>query len=131
MITKTAPTPPPASGVFTSTVTTLKNGKFVGDLDEALRTVTEAVNRVQKAGSVTLTLEIRPNGLGVGDTPLFQVVADIKNKIPKKKETGQSFFADDDHNLTRRNPNQDEVKFREVDGDDDEIPAAAPAQKAQ
>lgn len=122
-------TAPPSSGVFVSTIATLKNGSFVNELDDALRLVTEAVNECQKKGSITLQLTVMPNGVGLGGYPLFQVVPNITPKAPRKAEKAQSFFADEEYNLTRRNPSQEDFKLSAVK--DDEIPAEAGVKKAQ
>lgn len=96
------------TGVFISTITTLKNGAFQVELDDAIRTVTEAVNRTQLKGAIKVTLQIVPNGVGLGDVPVYAVVPDCDPIIPKKPEKGQTFFADEHFNLIRRNPNQTE-----------------------
>lgn len=111
-----------APGVFASTLTALHGGKVLEDLDDALREITESVEMSGKPGAVVLRLDIIPAGQGVGDTPLFKVVEDIKLVRPKKKRPGQTFFADEHHNLTRRAPKQTEMPLHAV-----ESPSAASA----
>lgn len=104
-----------AAGVFASTLSALHGGKVLEDLDDALREITQAVEISGKAGAVVLKLDILPAGQGVGDTPLFKVVDDIKLVRPKKKRGGVTFFADENHNLTRRAPKQTEMPLTVVE----------------
>lgn len=114
MDNKTDPSPNVSSGTFIATLAALKSGQVLARVDDMLREVTKAVGETQLGGSVTLTLHIAPNGVGVGDVPLFKVTAEPKRKVPEKPEKGQSFYADTDHNLTRRNPTQEEWKLTVV-----------------
>lgn len=108
-----------SSGVFASTLSAMHNGKVLADLDDALRECTRQVGSTQKKGRVTLHLTIVPNGVGQGDTPLYKVEDDIKVTLPKKSRQPSVFFADDDSNLTRRNPKQEEISFKSVQGGSD------------
>lgn len=116
--------PPPSTptGVFVSTLTALKNGQFGDQLDDALREVTAAVLKVGAKGSVTIKLSLSPNGVGAGDVPLLKLVPKISKSIPEKPETSQSFFADEDNNLSRRHPGQGEMKL-ELVSDRTPVPA--------
>lgn len=96
------------SGSFVSTLAALKNGQLITELDDALREVTQAVADTKLKGVVTLTIEIAPGGVGLGETPLYRITPDIGQKIPKKPESSQVFFTDEHFNLTRRSPNQTE-----------------------
>lgn len=106
-----------AAGVFVSTITALKNGSFVNQLDDALRSVTAAVADLKKKGAVVLMLEIEPNGVGPGDVPLFRVRPSVIPKPPKLPEPAQTFFADDYHNLSRRFPGQIDMRLDVVPTD--------------
>lgn len=117
MSTTNTSTPPNApSGVFVSTLSAMHGGKVLEDLDDALRELTQGVNNAQKKGTITLELTVTPNGVGVGDTPLFKVKETIKVKKPVKPRQEQTFFADADNNLTRRNPHQEDIRFTVRDG---------------
>lgn len=113
---KASPTP---SGVFVSTLSAMHGGNVLTDLDDTLREVTKAVNDAQKKGKLILTLTVIPNGLGVGEVPLFKVEENVKATLPKKPRQGQSFFADEDSNLTRRNPNQKDMNLTLVSDNPD------------
>lgn len=106
--TNAIPTP---SGVFVSTLASMHSGKVLTDLDEALRDVTKHVNQSQAKGKLVLELTVSPNGTGAGEIPLFKVSEKVKATLPKAPRPGQSFFADDENNLTRRNPAQEEMKL--------------------
>lgn len=108
--------PESTAGVFVSTLSAMHNGKVLEDLDDTIRDVTRSVQSVGKKGELTLKLVITPNGVGAGDVALFRVEEDIKVKLPKKGRSPSVFFADDDANLTRRNPKQEEIVFTAVDG---------------
>lgn len=108
--------PATPSGVFTSVLGSMHRGQVVVDLDDAIRQVTQAVSETQKPGELTLKLKILPNGVGTGEVPLYKVEEDIKVKLPKVGRKPSVFFADADHNLTRRNPKQEEIAFAELPG---------------
>jgi hypothetical protein len=108
-----APAPIPPSGVFVSTLTA--NPRLVTELDDLLREATRLTQEKGGMSKLTLTLEVHPNGLGSGDVPLFRLVDDAFVTPPKKKKrTGQVYFVDEDHNLTRRHPGQGEITLVEV-----------------
>jgi hypothetical protein len=105
------------SGVFVNSIASMNNGEVVNDIDDALRQAVRASLASAKKSRVTIKLDIVPAGEGVGGTPLFKVVDDIEVKLPKKQRSKSPvFFADDDCNLTRRNPKQDEMKLEALDG---------------
>lgn len=117
-----------SSGVFVSTLSALKNGTFLVQTDDALRELTAKVQQKQIKGKLTITLEVIPNGTGVGDVPLLKVVPDCTITAPKEKAKGETFFADDENNLTRRHPGQGEIKLELVR--DDRAPAGVAAAQA-
>jgi hypothetical protein len=123
-----------SSGVFVSTLAALKGGSFLVSADDALRELTSKVQKQQLKGKLTITLEIVPNGSGVGDVPLLKVVPDISVASPKPKAKGETFFADEDSNLTRRHPGQAEMKLTLVNVRDEpkaEASTAAPKAVSQ
>lgn len=109
--------PPPASqGVFLTTLAALSGGRTVEKLEDALR---EAVGACSKAGAkskITIELTVMPNGLGAGDVPLYKLSAKVKRTLPEVAEPGSSFFADENFNLSRRNPHQEEMKLTTIPG---------------
>lgn len=119
-----------SSGVFISTLSALKSGGLLVQADDALRELTAKVQKQQIKGKLTLTLEIVPNGTGVGDIPLLRVIPDISVTAPKLKAKGETFFADEENNLTRRHPGQADLKLEVVGNPDAPVPALS-VQKAQ
>lgn len=108
---------PSAAGVFLTSIATMNNGEVAADIDDSLRQAVRASQQTGKKSSVTIKLEIVPAGEGVGDTPLYKVVDDITVKLPKRARSKQAvFFADDDCNLTRRNPKQEEMRLETIEG---------------
>lgn len=108
---------PALAGVFGTTLAAMNDGRVLSDLDEALREVTKAALGAGAKATVTLQLTVMPNGNGVGDTPLIKVVDKITTKCPKPaRDKEPVFFADDNFNPTRRNPNQEKIQFTEIEG---------------
>lgn len=106
------------SGSFLATVVTLKTGLFLAEIDDALREVTEAVFKTKLKGKVTITMEIIPNGVGLGDMPVFKLKPDVDKTVPKLPEQGQTFFVDEQFNLMRRHPGQlEDPRLTVVAGD--------------
>lgn len=119
--------PVPLSGTFVSLISTMDHGQVAADIDDALRAATQAAEETGAKAKVTLELTIIPNGVGAGDTPLFKVEAKPKITLPQKARTPQNFFKDDDGNLTRRNPRQEEMKLTAMEGGAKKAEPAAPA----
>jgi hypothetical protein len=114
---KNKTTPPALTGVFISTLAAMNNGDVLTDLDDALREATKASLSSMQKSKVTLELTILPKGEGVGGVPLLSVDDKIKVSLPKPpREKSSVFFADDESNLTRRNPKQEEMRLESLDG---------------
>lgn len=79
------------------------NGVGHRQAGEALQRLVGAVLDTGKKGSVTLTVQVEPMK-GAPDTMV--TVVEVKEKLPVNPPKGAVFYADDDHNLTRRDPNQ-------------------------
>lgn len=89
----------------------MNNGIVINDLDDALRSATKSAADAGAKAKVSLELTVLPNGEGAGGTPLFKLDAKIKVGLPQPPRLPSVFFADDDGNLTRRNPKQEEMKL--------------------
>lgn len=122
VLTTTAPSAPASAGVFLSTLSAMNKGLVLTELDDALREVTKAALDAGKKAKLTLDLTVVPSGNGIGGTPLFAVVNAVKTSLPKPPQDASVFFADDEHNLTRRNPLQEEMTLTLVKA---ELPGAA------
>jgi hypothetical protein len=90
---------PDGNSHFLMAVGRIDGGLGIETADAQLRTVLEAVRRTGKKGSVTLTLEVAPNGeMG------FAASVKVTSKAPNV-QFGQSFFFQDRHGeLTRSAP---------------------------
>ena len=106
----------PVAGTFVNIVTALDRGAVIADLDDLMREATRSAQSAGAKSKVTLELTIIPNGTGAGETPLFKVEAKTKVTAPQAPRQPSNFFVDDDGNLSRRNPRQDEIKFESRDG---------------
>ena len=94
---------------------------------EALQRVVGAVRDTGKKGSVTITVNIEP--MKQSEDALVTTVV-VAEKIPTVAPKGAIFYADEDHNLQRTDPQQLEFEgLREVDEpvlrDTETRPAAA------
>lgn len=117
--------PKAATGVFVSTIGAMHNGKVLHDLDDAIREIVKSCTASGAKGKLTLTLTVTPNGVGASETPLFKLEDEIKISLPKNKRMPSMFFADDESNLTRRDPNQTDLAFEAIDGGKAEVKTPA------
>lgn len=108
--------PKGVTGVFVSTIGAMHQGKVLVDLDDALREIVKSCTTSGAKGKLTLTIIVTPNGVGASETPLFRLDDEIKVSLPKNKRKPSIFFSDENANLTRRDPNQDEMKLTSMDG---------------
>jgi hypothetical protein len=110
--------PPVAStpGVFLETIRTMGGGRTLLKLEEALRDATKAALDAGAKAKLTIELVVTPAGHGAGDVPLLKIIGKVKRTLPEKPEQESSYFADDDFNLSRRNPKQEEMKLTAIDG---------------
>jgi hypothetical protein len=104
------------NGVFLNTIATMAGGRTLEKLEDALREATKAARLAGAKSKLNLELTISPSGEGAGGTPLFKVTGKVKKTLPEKPETASNFFADENDNLSRRNPSQEEIKFAALDG---------------
>lgn len=82
----------------------LDSGAVAAVLTEKLASLVQAVDEHQKAGTLTLTLAIKPNGAGKA-----MVDARVKSSPPEGSADTSMFFARPDGSLTRTSPRQDEL----------------------
>lgn len=111
------PTPPSRSfGVF---LAELEDGRLHGDLSSALRDLVASLEEASARGgkprgklSVTMNFAL--------DDGIVECTADYAVKAPKLARGRSIFWVTPDNNLTRRNPAQADLPFRDVT-----IPAGA------
>ncbi|WP_337878411.1 hypothetical protein [Caldimonas sp.] len=92
---------------FFDTLRDVRGGQVIDDLAEQMQELVRAVEATGKAGTLTLTLEVKPFK---GAAEAAVVVKDtIKLKLPKHESAGTVLFATVDGNLQRNHPAQDEL----------------------
>lgn len=97
---------PEVDGAVLGVLAEHRKGGAITDLSAALRTLTEAVQRTGKSGTVSLKLKIAP-AQGTSNTLILSDTISVNE--PKEKEQGSIFFPDDSHNLVRNDPEQHEL----------------------
>lgn len=95
---------------FTDLLREHRSGLTHDELSDALRELVAAVTDEGKAGSLTLTVKIKPMGKGEG----LEVSAEIKSKPPAKTPGVSIFFATPGNDLQRQDPRQKEMELREI-----------------
>jgi hypothetical protein len=93
---------------ITDVLRELESGRFTEDVTAALYKIVNAVMRTKKAGSLKLTLDITPTGRSV------MVTGKYTEKVPEDDRQATTFFVDDHGGLTRNDPQQQKLPFREV-----------------
>ena len=66
-----------------------------------------------KEGKVVVTMKLRPASSGDAGTLVFE--PSLKTVLPEVKPAGSIFYADDDFNLVRDNPNQASLNLKVVE----------------
>lgn len=99
-------------GTFHRALKALNHGQTEAELDEAVRELTASVQRLGKAGTLTLKLTIQPlNQDGYGPV---RVVDDVTVKAPKANRPVSMLFPDESHGLQLENPYQRKMDLKEV-----------------
>lgn len=80
------------------------------EISDAIREVTAAVTDEGKAGTVTVTIHIKPLGKGDG----LAVGIECKAKPPKQTVGTSVFFATAQNDLVRQDPRQASMELREI-----------------
>lgn len=85
---------------FNTTIASIRNGALLDHLTERLDDLTSAVNELQKSGSITLTLNMKPNQEGS-----VIISPTVKVKLPEQ-QPGDAIMFVSDGGLVRRDPRQ-------------------------
>lgn len=91
---------------FFETVRDLRAGQVSEQLDESLQRLTQQVQRTAKAGSLKLTIEIKPMK---GSTEAVVVKATVVTKEPQFDDNGTVLFPTPEGNLTRSHHRQPDL----------------------
>lgn len=102
---------------FNDTLIALRFGTLHDDLTKALHELTAACSDRGRAGSLTLSLALKP-----GKGGQIEVFDDIKLKLPKEEKGSSIMFVTTENNLQREDPRQLQIEgLRTVDKDTGEI----------
>lgn len=88
-----------------------RHGGLHSELSEKLAELAAAVAEHGKEGSISLRIKVKPLKEA---SDQYLVTDEVKVSAPEGNRGGSLFFADDRGNLSRSNPRQPELPFREV-----------------
>jgi hypothetical protein len=97
--------------LITDILRDIRKGRPVEEATTALADVVRAVDETGKEGSVTITLKVKPAKHG---GPEKTLIAEVKAKKPIAEIAPAVFFSDDDGDLHRVDPRQEEMGFAEA-----------------
>lgn len=80
-----------------------RNGRTDAELADHLRDLIAGVKDTEKAGKLTLVVNVKPNGRGGGSVT---VSTSVKVSSPEAAPEASLYYVDDNHNLSRRDPRQ-------------------------
>jgi hypothetical protein len=89
-----------------------RGGGLHGELSDAISQVVAAALEHGKKGQLVLTIDVKPNA----DGATVLITDKIKATVPEANRGAAIWFVDGAGNLSRRNPAQPELPFREIDG---------------
>jgi hypothetical protein len=99
---------------FASVLLDIGGGRLHARLSDLLAEITAAVKETGKKGLLTLKIEVKP--VPRADNGTLIVTGSATAKAPESDEDSPSsiFFADDDGSLSRSDPRQPTLPFREA-----------------
>lgn len=107
---------------FSDTLVALRYGTLHDELSEALNQLVTKCESTQRAGSLTLTLKIKPSKAG-----RVEIIDDIKLTLPKEEKGSSIMFVTPEGNLQREDPRQMSLDgLRVVDKQDGELKRVDP-----
>jgi hypothetical protein len=96
--------PPPIARTFCDAVDSLRFGALGTELTDELIALTNKCQETGRAGSITLTIKIKP-----GKGGQLEIEDDIKTKLPKPERGSTMMFATIEGHLSRADPRQAEL----------------------
>lgn len=97
-----ARTPAPEQPItFLQLLQSHRRGEIPTEADQALTDILAALREHGGKGKLTLTLNMKLNKSGQ-----IELTPDLKSEKPRRAMSQGLYFADDDGNLSRRDPNQ-------------------------
>ena len=100
---------------FVGTLTNLRRGRTLTELSESLAEVVAEVRRTGKPGS--LILKVKVTAGGKDDDAVVVLSDEITAKLPKMNTVATIMYANDENQLTRDDPRQQEMKLHAVEKD--------------
>jgi hypothetical protein len=94
--------------LITDILRDVRKGAAVEEATNALNDVVRAVDETGKKGSITIVLNVVPAPHG---GPEKQIVVEVKSKKPIASIAPAVFFSDQDGDLHRSDPAQEEMPF--------------------
>lgn len=104
------PDKPPQDGTILTTLQGMRKGVFLADLEDSISEVVAAVRATNKAGRLTLKVEIAP--ASKDNAEILRVEDDITLKLPKPAKGASIFYPDEANRLHRHDPGQRELEFK-------------------
>lgn len=98
--------------LITDILREIRKGRPVEEATAALADVVKAVDDTGKPGSVTIVLTVKPAKHG---GPEKTLIAEVKSKKPIADIAPAVFFSDDEGDLFRVDPRQEEMELCEAD----------------
>lgn len=105
------------SDLFTHTVNNLLNGHTQAELSDRLAECVERARETGKQAKLTLTLTIKP----LGQSGQYEIRDQIKQQLPELDRGITLFFGTPEGNLTREDPNQQNLALKTVPDDKPEL----------
>ncbi len=103
---------PGATGAFAQLLSGIKRGLLLAKCDDLLKEVSTAVIATGSDGALTLKIKITSDGKAEGtESPMLEIEGDVSIKKPSKKVGKSKWYADEEGNLVRNDPKQEELKF--------------------
>jgi len=97
---------------ITDTLRALRGGQMLDEASEKLAELVQAVERTGKAGTLTLTLAIKPAGRAAGTL----VISDKIKLTPPKEESAETLlWATPEGNLLTEDPRQQKLELKVAD----------------
>lgn len=93
-----------AARPFTDVLRDMRFGETLDELTAEFNQLVAAVDNTGKAGSITLTIKLKPSTAGA-----IEVTDDIKAKVPQLSKGSSLFFPTVEGNLVRNDPRQSEI----------------------
>lgn len=101
--------------LITDILRDIRKGRVIEEATTTMNDVVRAVDETGKEGSVTITIKIKPSKHG---GPEKTILAEVKAKKPIAEIPPAVFFSDNDGDLHRIDPNQEEMELREAGSSD-------------